>query len=224
MMFNFHFTDLGTKIVDKLRLSYRSVQELNSMIDTELSGRSCFQCHMLDIGDEKLEFFCRDILECIRSLYGDPSWAQDMAFAPERHYTSHVWTSRIYNELYTSDWWWTIQVSFFIPGANNILMSSTSGTLRGTTTRGYNCTCDCILGQDTAYSFQKQDGIPSVPYDWQHPDGHLLKTITPCPNPGWVYSNNQVGWHGEQDWSPSYPGQPIPFLHAEGTRPNWFRQ
>jgi len=82
-MFNFHFTDLGTKIVDKLRLSYRSMQELNSMIDTELSGHSCFQCHVLDIGDEELEFFCRDVLECIRSLYGDPSWAQDMVFAPE---------------------------------------------------------------------------------------------------------------------------------------------
>jgi len=64
-MFNFHFTDLGTKIVDKLGLSYCSMQELNSMIDTELSGHSCFQCHVLDIGDEKLEFFCRDVLECI---------------------------------------------------------------------------------------------------------------------------------------------------------------
>ena len=152
-MFNFHFTDLGTKIVDKLGLSYRSMQELNSMIDTELSGHSCFQCHVLDIGDEELEFFCRDVLECIQSLYGDPSWAQDMVFVPERHYTSHARTSQIYNELYTSNWWWTIQVSFFIPGANNILMSSTSGTLRGTTTRGYNCTRDCILRQDTAYSF-----------------------------------------------------------------------
>jgi len=64
-MFNFHFTDLGTKIVDKLGLSYHSVQELNSMIDTELSGHSCFQRHVLNIGDEKLEFFCRDVLECI---------------------------------------------------------------------------------------------------------------------------------------------------------------
>jgi Plavaka transposase len=111
-MFGFHFTNLRTKIVDKLGLSYRSARELNNMIDTKLSGRPRFQCNVLDIGDEQLEFYCRDVLECIQSLYGDPGWAQDMAFVPERHYTSHARTARIYNELYTSDWWWTVQVCY----------------------------------------------------------------------------------------------------------------
>ena len=109
-MLNFHFTNSKTKIVDKLGLSYRSTKELNNMIDTELPGRPHFQCKVLYVGDERLEFYCRDVLECIRTLYGDPSWAHDMAFAPERHYTSHAHTSRIYNELYTSDWWWAVQV------------------------------------------------------------------------------------------------------------------
>ena len=70
---------------------------------------------MLKIGDEELDFYSRDVVECIRSLYGDPSWAQELAFAPERHYTSDARTSRIYNELYTSDWWWTIQVCYPFP-------------------------------------------------------------------------------------------------------------
>ena len=90
------------------------MQALNGLIDTELPGRPHFQCDVLDIGGEELEFYYRDVLECIRSLYGDPSWAQEMAFAPERHYTSHARTSRVYNELYTSDWWWTVQVCFCI--------------------------------------------------------------------------------------------------------------
>ena len=85
------------------------------MIDTQLPGRPCFQRNVLNIGDEELEFYCRDVLECIRSLYGDPTWAQEMAFAPERHYTSQARTSRIYNELYTSDWWWTVQVGDSFP-------------------------------------------------------------------------------------------------------------
>jgi len=85
------------------------------MIDTKLPGRLRFRCNVLNIGDERLEFYCRDVLECIRSLYGDPSWAQDMSFAPERHYTSHARTSRIYNELYTSEWWWTAQVCYSFP-------------------------------------------------------------------------------------------------------------
>ena len=108
-------TNSTTKIVDKLGLSYRSVQDLNNIIDTGLPGRPRFQCNILDIGDEQLEFYSRDVLECIRSLYGDPSWAQDMAFAPERHYTSHTRTSRLYNEMYTSDWWWTVQVRYPFP-------------------------------------------------------------------------------------------------------------
>jgi len=76
-------TNLRTKIVDKLSLSYSSVYELNNVIDTELPGRPHFQCNLLDIGDEELEFYSRDILECIQSLYGDPAWAQEMAFVPE---------------------------------------------------------------------------------------------------------------------------------------------
>ena len=62
---DFHFTDLRTKIVDKLGLSYRSAQELNGMIDTELPGRPHFQCETLDIGGEELEFHYRDVLECV---------------------------------------------------------------------------------------------------------------------------------------------------------------
>jgi len=113
--FDFCFTNSRTKIVEKLGLSYCSVQELNNMIDTKLPGWPHFQCKVLDIGNEELEFYCRDILECIQSLYGNPSWAQEMAFAPEQYYTSHTHTSCIYNELYTSDWWWTAQVCSSFP-------------------------------------------------------------------------------------------------------------
>jgi len=69
------------------------------MIDTELSGRPRFQCHVLNIGDEELEFFCRDVLECIRSLYGDPSWAQDMS-----------WSGHCVFQL---SWFWSFQTGVF---------------------------------------------------------------------------------------------------------------
>ena len=75
-----------------------------------MPGRPPFECKVLNIGGEKLEFYCRDALDCIRSIYGDPQFAQDLVFAPERHYTSHERTSRLYNEMYTCDWWWTVQV------------------------------------------------------------------------------------------------------------------
>ena len=83
---------------------------MNEVIDKKLARRPKFQCKEFIIGDECLEFYCRDALECIRSLYGDPEFAQDLTFAPERHYTSDERTSRLYNEMYTGDWWWAVQV------------------------------------------------------------------------------------------------------------------
>ena len=171
-------------IVDRLGLSYNSVQKLNGMIDTELPGRPHFQPNVLDIGDEQLEFYSRDVLECIRSLYGDPSWAQEMAFAPERHYTSHARMSRIYNELYTSDWWWTVQVLqstdqfFLFP-----LLWTTQYTARSTAPSTYKystCTCTSCPAHITASPTRLQ----SIPHRPPSPIRcHRLLRATPrsCP-------------------------------------------
>jgi hypothetical protein len=104
-------TDSWPKVVDALRLSYRTVKHLNQIVDRELPGRPRFQCRVLIVGEERLEFYCRDVIECIRSLYGDPQLAQDLVFAPEQHYTSAERTCRLYNEMHTGDWWWAVQVN-----------------------------------------------------------------------------------------------------------------
>jgi len=98
------------KVVDKLGLLYRTVKQLNDIIDNKLPGRPSFRCKELLIGEERLEVYYRDVIECIRSLYGDPEFVQDLVFAPERHYTSTECTCHIYNEMHTGDWWWMVQV------------------------------------------------------------------------------------------------------------------
>ena len=103
-------TNSPLKVVDKLGLSYRTAKELNHVIDNKLPGRPPFHCKVLVIGDEHLELYYRDVVECIRSLYGDPAFGQDLFFAPERHYTSPERMSRIYNEMHMGDWWWMAQV------------------------------------------------------------------------------------------------------------------
>jgi hypothetical protein len=50
-------------------------------------------------------------LDCIRGIYGDPEFVRDLVFAPERHYVDHERTRRVYSEMYTGDWWWSVQVS-----------------------------------------------------------------------------------------------------------------
>ncbi|KAH8990406.1 hypothetical protein EDB86DRAFT_3235371 [Lactarius hatsudake] len=109
-------------VVDKLDLSYRTPNELNKIIDTELPGHPQFMCKDMTIAGYTLEFYFRDILECIRTLYGDPEFARDLVFAPERHYTNHKQKCHVYSEMHTGDWWWAVQTSLEAhqPGATVI--------------------------------------------------------------------------------------------------------
>ena len=67
-----------------------------------------------------MEFHFRDMIGCIRSLYSDPRFMHSLAFAPERHYISLERTCWVYNELYTCDWWWTVQVHSFYSDKDDI--------------------------------------------------------------------------------------------------------
>jgi len=98
------------KVVEKLGLSYKTANELNEIIDKELPGRPAFRCRELVIGGEQLEFHYREAIPCIRALYGDPEFADHLVFAPERHYTDREKTCRVYSEMHTGDWWWSVQV------------------------------------------------------------------------------------------------------------------
>ena len=85
-------------------------RELNSIIDKNLSGPPQFHCQELSIGGECLEFYYRDIIQCIRALFGNPEFANDLVFAPERHYTDSNQKCRVYSEMHTGEWWWSVQV------------------------------------------------------------------------------------------------------------------
>ena len=97
------------KVVEKLGLSYHNAKKLNEIVDG-LPGRPSFQRKDLIVGDQCLEFYYREIIPCIRSLYGDPELAHDLVFAPERHYTDATRTCQIFNEMHTGNWWWSAQV------------------------------------------------------------------------------------------------------------------
>lgn len=99
------------KFVEALGLSFHTMKELNKKIDDQLPGCPTFQCKEVSFGGETLEFYYRDVMKCIQAIYGDPQFADDLVFAPERHYTSQERACRIYNDLHTGDWWWKVQVS-----------------------------------------------------------------------------------------------------------------
>ncbi|KAI9430371.1 hypothetical protein H4582DRAFT_2063875 [Lactarius indigo] len=99
------------ELVDKLGLSYRTSTELNDIIDKALPGHPSFRCEDMNLGDECLQFHYREIIPCIRSLFGNPEFAHRLVFAPERHYADAERTCRVYNEMHTGDWWWSVQTS-----------------------------------------------------------------------------------------------------------------
>lgn len=75
----------------------------------------------LSVGGEDLEFHYREIIPSIRSLFGNPEFAHELVYAPEQHYTDAERTRRVYNEMHTGNWWWSVQVRT----GHLILMSST---------------------------------------------------------------------------------------------------
>ncbi|KAH9074684.1 hypothetical protein EDB83DRAFT_2515547 [Lactarius deliciosus] len=110
------------EFVDKLSLSYRTPNELNNIIDKELPEHPQFKCEDLIIAGNTFQFYFRDVLQCIRTLYRNPKFTRDLVFAPERHYTDHKRTCRVYSEIHTGNWWWAVQTSLEVhqPGATVI--------------------------------------------------------------------------------------------------------
>ncbi len=91
--------------------SYKMADELNKIIENDLPSRPQFSHHEVTVYGETLEFYTRDILECINSLWGDPEFTDHLILEPERQYTDEAKTNRVYHDMHTGDWWWETQVS-----------------------------------------------------------------------------------------------------------------
>ena len=102
---------MASQVCDRLGLSYRNSRELNNIIDKKLpTKRPQFQRQEIVIGDEAYDVYYRDIMECVRALYGDPEFAPHLVYAPERHYSDPDMTTRMYHDMHTGKWWWETQV------------------------------------------------------------------------------------------------------------------
>jgi hypothetical protein len=59
---------------------------------------------------EELKLWLRNLVDCIKNLMQNPVFRNLMAFALERVYRDHQGQKCIYDEAWTADWWWKIQV------------------------------------------------------------------------------------------------------------------
>ena len=61
---------------------------------------------------EVLEYYLRSIIKCIRALWGDPDFVDDLIVEPKQLYADEDMVIRIYHEMNTGKWWWETQVMF----------------------------------------------------------------------------------------------------------------
>ena len=98
------------QVPEALGLSYKSANQLNKLIDTQLPGQPKFTQKEIVMGGEVFDVYFQDIIKCIRSLYGDPNFAPYLVFAPERHYADKDKTIQLFHDMLTGKWWWATQV------------------------------------------------------------------------------------------------------------------
>jgi hypothetical protein len=114
------------QISERARPSFDNKRKFLERIDSLPEGVE-WQCEELEItGDEpdleadrsgntmhkeRLEFWYRDPVECVRELIGKPSFDGHLKYAPEQHFADVAEEVEVINEMWTASWWWKIQVS-----------------------------------------------------------------------------------------------------------------
>ncbi|KAG1724981.1 hypothetical protein EDB19DRAFT_1897836 [Suillus lakei] len=58
---------------------------------------------------EQHELWRRDPVECVHELIGNPAFKEYLSYIPEKVYEDAKGNRRVYNEMWTGDWWWDMQ-------------------------------------------------------------------------------------------------------------------
>lgn len=79
------------------------------MLPTPPRWRSA-QIVLSEVPDQPQTLYYRDINEAVDYLFGNPTFAESMDYAPRRIFEASG--KRVFHEFYTGDGWWDAQVSF----------------------------------------------------------------------------------------------------------------
>jgi hypothetical protein len=148
---------LDQQLASALGLQFRNMRALRQIID-DLPGRGDWMRQTLSVEglEESFELYYRDSRECLKSLYGDPAFADVMEFAPVMEFPEDeedcecapeeatedadgFWCDgscgrqRSYSEMSTGRRWWKVQVSFLWPHEREW---QTTYSLKGRASRG----------------------------------------------------------------------------------------
>ncbi|KAF9496260.1 hypothetical protein BDN71DRAFT_1505955 [Pleurotus eryngii] len=103
------------------KLSFSSRYKLNKKLNKLPTG-SDWECEPITVkGDrvdrhgkpltEEIELWHRNPVKCIHELIGNPAFKDHLAYLPEHVFGNIEETNRLYDEMWTAEWWWKIQES-----------------------------------------------------------------------------------------------------------------
>ncbi|KAF8870084.1 hypothetical protein BD779DRAFT_1456037 [Infundibulicybe gibba] len=104
---------------DRMNLSFHNNRSFLKRVDALPTGPN-WECEIVtapgdqcgedgEIVGEDMELWYRDPVECIKELLSNPAFKDSISYVPERVYTSSDGDDRIYDEMWTGDWWWDTQ-------------------------------------------------------------------------------------------------------------------
>ncbi|QRV99715.1 hypothetical protein RhiJN_27734 [Ceratobasidium sp. AG-Ba] len=94
------------------RWIWKDLKEFEQEVNRLPHGPKWCRETIIVVGDEYneiLDLWKRDIIEMIRYLLSDPRFIPHTRFAPERHYDSERRGNRVYDEMWSGQWWWRMQ-------------------------------------------------------------------------------------------------------------------
>lgn len=97
---------------EKLGLSYNDMNGLHKIVDG-IPDRARWQHETLSFGDHPDDEYLlqsRDVIEAVMALLGNPAYAKHLVYKPSKLFKDASRKKRIYNEMWTGRWWWTVQV------------------------------------------------------------------------------------------------------------------
>ena len=202
------------KVVEQLGLSFQNARELNRIIDEEMPGRPRFKHEEISLGGESFDFHFREVIPCIRTLFGDPNFARSLILVPERHYLDVDHTTRIFSEMHTGKWWWSVQV---LPNSAKCMLLCAHCSIEITGVMPTRCNRDSsyhLIGQDATYTISCQVCIPNLLVNWEHSKTYPLQANPACANVIGIYSDNATWTHWQQGCMAPCPREPLSCVHA----------
>jgi hypothetical protein len=104
------FIDTSLQLANKIGVSWKNSRELHQVIDTIPDRAPWSETNIFLRGsDVSHRIFFRNPIDCVRALWQNPAYADQMHYCPQRIYKNKTRSCRVYNELWSGDWWWDKQ-------------------------------------------------------------------------------------------------------------------